>query len=182
MTRKELLPATGGAKVKFTEKRKEVFLRIFTKCNSVTQAAKAVRISTNCVYDHLRNDTTFAKLYEKAQDLVLDNLEAEAYRRGVTGVKKPVYYQGRLVGYELTYSDKLLEMLLRGRSDKYSNKTSLEVKGQIDHKVDIKDIKEKLLEKALSRGIILENDEVEDVDFEEVPEDDSQGGDTDEQV
>jgi len=185
MTRKELLPVSGGAKTKFTTKRGDLFLKIFSKCNSVVQAARAVEISPTTIYRHLKEDPAFAKKFEAAQDLVLDGLETEAYRRGVTGVKKAVYFQGRLVGYEMVYSDRMLEMLLRGRSDKYSNKTSVDVSGSVEHKVDIEDIRGKILEKALSRGVTFENEEPEEADFEEMegpPEGpgDDQGGDQDE--
>ena len=182
MTRKELLPA-GSRPSKFSEKRQDLFLKMFSKCNSVLQASKAAGISASTVYTTIRKDDQFAEKFEAANDLILDNLEAEAYRRGVTGVKEAIYFQGRLVGYKLNYSDKMLEMLLRGRSDKYSNKTSVEVKGEIDHKIDVEDIRGKILEKALSRGITFDNEEAQEAEFEEVEKapQDGEKGDPDEQ-
>ena len=167
MTRKELLPS-GSRPPKFSEKRQALFLKMFSKCNSIVQACKAADISSTTVYKELKKQGGFALQFEAANDLVLDNLEAEAYRRGVTGVKKAIYFQGRLVGHELVYSDKMLEMLLRGRSDKYSNKTSVEVSGKVDHNIDVTDIRSKILEKALSRGITFDNEEAQDAEFEDV--------------
>lgn len=174
MTRKRSLPARIGGK-QFTPRHKEAFLKIFSETNSVKQAAKAIGFTRACVYKHLKSDDEFREKFDEVNAAIVDNLEAEAYRRAVKGVKKPVYYQGELVGYELTYSDKLLEMLLRGRSDKYSNKTSLEVKGSIEHNHSVDSVKEKLLEKAVSRGL-----QIEDAEYEEIKDDNQNKDDTDE--
>ena len=49
-----------------------------------------------------------------------DNLEAEAYRRAVEGVERPVYQGGRLVGTVREYSDSLLTIMLRARHPAYA--------------------------------------------------------------
>jgi hypothetical protein len=164
MTRRDSLPARkprGPNKEpsvarKFTPEVQEIFIRVFTECNSVSQAAKAVGVTTMTVYRAKKEDPNFADLFQKANEVILDNLEKEAYRRAVTGVKKPVYYQGRLVGYELTYSDRLLEMLLRGRSDKYHNKSEVAVGGKVEVEVTAITAKQKLLERVLERGITID--------------------------
>ena len=43
-----------------------------------------------------------------------DALEAEARRRAVEGVRKPVFYQGVICGWVGEYSDTLLIFLLKG--------------------------------------------------------------------
>lgn len=168
MTRRKSLPIkVGGGEKGFTDRHKEIFLKIFEETNSVKRAAEEIGFSRQCIYQHLKKDPDFYEAFEKVNDVILDNLEAEAYRRAVKGVKTPEYYQGRLVGYKLTYSDKLLEMLLRGRSDKYSNKSSIKVEGDVNHHHNIDSIKEKLLHKALKNGVVFDQ-EPEDAEFEEI--------------
>lgn len=166
--KKDLLPRRNspGPKIKFTPELQDLFLRVFSECNSIRQAAIAVKIDSKTVYNHKRDNPEFAEKLKAAEAEVLDKLEEEAYRRAVKGVKKPVYYQGALVGYELTYSDKLLEMLLRGRAkDKYGNTSSVKVEGSIEHNVTVESVKEKLLDKVLQRGIVFDAEEAEDAEI-----------------
>ena len=170
MSRSKSLPRKKTNKSKFDKKLQTLFLKVFSECNSIRQAALACQISPTAVYKAKKDNPEFAKLLQEAEELVLDNLEKEAYRRAVKGVKKPVYYQGQLVGYELTYSDKLLEMLLRGRDrERYGNNTNLNVSGEVNHNIKVDDVKDRLMKMAISRGAVIEHkDEAEDADFEEV--------------
>ena len=45
----------------------------------------------------------------------MDELEAEARRRAVQGVRQPVFHQGKVVGHIRKYSDLLLIFLLKHR-------------------------------------------------------------------
>jgi hypothetical protein len=56
--------------------------------------------------------------------MACDILEAEAHRRAVEGVEKPVgWYKGRPGGYVREYSDVLLIFLLKGlRPEKYKDR------------------------------------------------------------
>lgn len=55
-------------------------------------------------------------------------MEAEAYRRGVKGVQRPVYQGGALAGYVTEYSDLLIQLLLKAnRPDKYREKNDVQV-------------------------------------------------------
>lgn len=149
--------------IKFTPRLKKVFLDIFEQTYSLTQACKACQISTSTFYNHKDEDPEFREAWEKVNERLVHELEEEAYRRGVKGVKKPVYYQGRLVGYELEYSDRLLEMMLRARDERYGTKR---VKAEHEHKheINVNTVKDKLMEKALGQGLVLdgESEEIED--------------------
>ena len=43
------------------------------------------------------------------------SLEEEAIRRAVDGVDRPVFFQGKIVGYTKEYSDTLLKFLLEAK-------------------------------------------------------------------
>lgn len=181
--KKELLPQKRrGGKVKFDAKRQELFLKIFKECNSITQAAKAVSISTNTVYEAKASDLDFRASLERAERDILSNLEEEAYRRAVKGVKKAVYHQGRLVGYELQYSDRLLEMMLRARDrDRYTQSTNINVQGKVEHDIGGNVVMEKLLERALRMKVIKKGEDIEDAQIIEGQSDsEDEEGDEDE--
>ncbi|MBX6773030.1 MAG: hypothetical protein IRY83_14975 [Chloroflexi bacterium] len=56
----------------------------------------------------------------------MDALEAEAWRRAVDGVERPVYQNGQRVGAVREYSDTLLIFLLKGgRPQKYRERYEL---------------------------------------------------------
>lgn len=87
-----------------------------------------------------RADPWFQRMELEATLEARDNLEAEAYRRAVTGVDEPVVYQGMVTtvfdsatGQDkvLTvkrYSDSLLQMLLRAADpEKYRERASVDV-------------------------------------------------------
>lgn len=162
MSRRDSLPAPY---VKFDEKRKELFLRNFPKLGSITKAAALCKIDPSTVHAHLRKDDEFRLAFEKANEALCDELEAEAHRRAVQGVKKPVYKDGRVVGYEIVYSDRLLEMLLRGRSDRYKNTSNIRVSGEVDHNIKVDSVKDKLLERIKGAGIVIDSqaEEIKDV-------------------
>ncbi len=60
-------------------------------------------------------------------------LEAEARRRAVEGVRKPVYCRGEIVGTVKEYSDTLLIFLMKGaRPEKYRDNVRVERTGPND--------------------------------------------------
>ena len=67
-------------------------------------------------YRWLQQDPEYRKAVDIAKEEAADNLEAEAYRRAVEGVEKPVgWYKGKPGGYAREYSDVLLMFLLKAQ-------------------------------------------------------------------
>ena len=113
-------------------KAKELFLDIFRVTGNVSQAAKAAGIHRSSVYEWQESDEKFSAAYNVAAIESNEALEAEAHRRGVIGVKQPVYQGGQMVGYIRKYSDTLLLKLLAARMpDKYADrqKQKIDVSG-----------------------------------------------------
>jgi len=78
-------------------------------------AARTACIDRGTPYAWLRNDPEYAKAFSDAEEEAVQNLEAEARRRAVEGVEKPVFYRGSVVGKIREYSDPLLIFLFKAR-------------------------------------------------------------------
>lgn len=80
---------------------------------NVSAAAKAARIDRSYVYQVRNEDLKFAREWDDAISASVEVAEGELYRRGVKGVRKPVYQSGKLVGHIQEYSDACLIFLLK---------------------------------------------------------------------
>ena len=89
------------------------FIELLRETGNVTLAAQHVGQSRNQAYHVRRHSEDFAAQWDEALGEGIDLLEAEAWRRAVTGVDKPVFYKGEVVGSITKYSDRLLMFLLR---------------------------------------------------------------------
>ena len=105
-----------------------------------------------------RRSEDFAAQWDEALEEGTDLLDAEARRRAVTGIDKPVYYKGKVVGSITKYSDRLLMFLLKAhRPQKFRDGVKVEQPGANNVGVD-KDIEKSILEK-LDRMIERPDDE-----------------------
>ena len=85
------------------------FLDTYAKTGSITEAAKAAKISLATHYRWLEIDPAYRKAFEAAQQQAVDLLEGEAFRRALAG------------------SDELLIFLLRAwRPDRYRERSTVE--------------------------------------------------------
>jgi hypothetical protein len=96
------------------------FIEVLRQTGNVTEAAASVGLGRSRAYQLRGTDEEFAKAWEEAEDVAVDRLEREAWRRGVEGVDKPVYHAGKVVGHVREYSDTVLVVLLKAhRPEKY---------------------------------------------------------------
>lgn len=109
----------------------KAFLAALRDSGNVRLACQAAKVARPTVYEYRQADPGFATAWNEALDEACDLLEAEARRRGLEGVDKPVFHQGEEVGVVRNYSDTLLIFLLKGaRPWKYRDHVSHEVIGQ----------------------------------------------------
>lgn len=114
---------------------KKAFLNVFRQSGNVSQACAAAGVKRRgTVYDWQEKDEQFLAEYRQAEIEATENLEAEAHRRAVFGVKKykGVYHNGALleVVEETDYSDTLLIFLLKARAPlKYRDNVAIEHAG-----------------------------------------------------
>lgn len=89
-------------------------------------AAKAVGVSTTQVDKLAQDCIEFEDSLREVAEQVADKIEAEVYRRAVTGIPKGIYYQGELMAEEVQYSDSLLQTLIKAkRRREFGDKTEL---------------------------------------------------------
>ncbi len=120
--------------LKFTKHRREAFLRALADTGIVTIAAGIAGITRARAYQVRKEDLDFAAAWEDAEGRAADALEAEAWRRAVTGVQEPVVSSGKVVrdddGQPIAirrYSDMLLLALLKARRpDKFKDRAVVE--------------------------------------------------------
>lgn len=110
--------------------KKGRFLRLLAETGNVTLAAEAAGVARQTPYKWRDKDSKFAEAWAAAEEEAADRLEAEARRRAVEGVEKPVYQGGHMVGTIREYSDTLLIFLLKGaRPEKYKDRQAHEHSG-----------------------------------------------------
>jgi hypothetical protein len=80
------------------QNKKQLFLSQYSVLGTIPKAAKAADIDRKTHYNWLRSDPEYAELFERAKENYLENLEADADRRGVEGTLRPIFHQGEECG------------------------------------------------------------------------------------
>jgi hypothetical protein len=99
----------------------ETFLEQLRETGNVCKSYRAAGIRARSWVYERRADPEFARRWDEALADWADGIEAEAYRRAVTGTEKPLSHKGELTGDTVReYSDQVLIVLLRGaKPEKY---------------------------------------------------------------
>jgi hypothetical protein len=116
-----------------TDRARETFLEVLRDTCNVSEAARAAGMSRRSAYDWRDADQAFAADWADAEQEAADKLEREAWRRAVDGVDKPVTFQGRITATYKEYSDRMLEILLKGhRPEKFADRVKAEHSGTVN--------------------------------------------------
>ena len=109
--------------------KQRAFLGVYRQCANVRLAARLARCARSQHYWWLKQPA-YAEAFAEARAEACDALEAEARRRAVKGVRKPVYYKGKVVGFNRKYSDTLLMFLMKGAMpEKYRDNVKMKKTG-----------------------------------------------------
>jgi hypothetical protein len=109
--------------------QKQRYLRALAETGTVSAGVRAAATSWGTVHKWRELDPVFSLAEHQARTEFGDALEEEAKRRAFNGVPRPVFHGGKRVGTVTEYSDRLLEMLLKGaKPEKYHDKLDLEVR------------------------------------------------------
>lgn len=143
-------------RTKRTDRVKEKFLTVLRQTCNVSEAARSAGIGRRTAYEWRDSDEAFAADWEDAEQEAADNLEREAWRRGVEGVDKPVTYQGEITATFKEYSDRMLELLLKGhRPEKYKDRR--EITGKDGGPIETKELSDMEFARrtafALTKGV-----------------------------
>lgn len=108
------------------------FLACFAACGSVLKASRWARIARSMHYKWLE-DPEYQAAFADASKRAVRVLHDEAVRRAHDGVRKPIRYKGKIIGYDTEYSDALLLALLKaGDPEHFRDRSSVEVSGGRD--------------------------------------------------
>ncbi len=108
------------------------FIERLRATGNVTLAARGAGVSRQEVYKARNRNKTFRRLWNEALEEAVDLLDGEARRRA-TGIKRDIYYAGKVVGEENVYSDSLLMFLLKAhRPTLYRDNVKMEHSGGMD--------------------------------------------------
>jgi hypothetical protein len=99
----------------WTEKIREAFLAALSETANVAASARAVKRSRHAAYAERRRNPAFAKAWDAAITIALDELEMALLERATFGVEKDVFYGGEKRGSVRHYSDALAMFILRAR-------------------------------------------------------------------
>lgn len=113
---------------KFTPKIRGAFLNALRDIPNVTRACRIANITRQWAYEMKRSDAQFASEWEDALDQGIEAMEAEAMRRAVEGIDKPIFYQGDEVALLREYSDTLMIFLLKAhRPERYRESSNIDI-------------------------------------------------------
>ncbi len=113
------------------------FIELLRATGNVTLAAQHAGQSRNQVHDVRQRSKRFAAQWDDALEEATDLLEAEARRRAFTGIDKPMFFKGEVVGSTKKYSDRLLMFLLEAYNpQEFRDGVKVEHPGATDVGVD----------------------------------------------
>jgi|TARA_R100000501_G_scaffold14680_4_gene26673 hypothetical protein len=117
----------------WTAVRQARFLNFLAESGVVSEACKAVGLSTTSAYRLRARNANFARSWDQALDRATVELEAIAFERAINGTEETVWSHGKAVGTRRRYSDGLLKTLLqRRRPETYGSGKSARAPGAGD--------------------------------------------------
>jgi hypothetical protein len=130
---KESTKSTPKKRTRPTKNWREKVLAVLKETGNITDSCRRAGINKGTLYNHRDKDPEFALALSDAIEASIENLELEARRRAEKGTKKPIYQQGRLVGYVQEYSDTLLIFLLKAhKPEKYRERYDFNHGGKLE--------------------------------------------------
>ena len=139
----------GNFRPKFVKSKKKKFLQRLAENNyNITEAAQFVGITSNTVYNHLKEDTEFQEQFEEVKTAYTDKLVETSFN---------VALQPKREGY----NDRRL--MLEGLDPRFKKQPEVQINQQFNIKVEnaMPELK-RLVEK------IQPNEQVEEADFDDI--------------
>lgn len=99
--------------VRVTQEMRDQFLEYLAQTGLICHAANAVGVCSQTMLVHRKADPAFELQVQEALAHYRDGLTREVHRRAVDGIREDVYFQGAVVGQRTTYSDRLMELLVK---------------------------------------------------------------------
>jgi hypothetical protein len=137
----------------WTPDRQATFLQVLGDTGCVTDACRAIGLTTTSAYRVRRRIPEFAEQWALALRRASVSLEAVAWKRAVDGVRETEYHQGKPVGVRIRYSDSLLRLLIQ-RCDMQANSPEQKARDRQAEMEDAASARARLIERldALREG------------------------------
>lgn len=159
------------AKGHFDTELRESYLALIREGVTNKDAAAACGAGTKYFQRRRKEDPEFEAAYQEARADGDDVIRGEIKRRGVDGVKRAIYHDGKVVGHKQEYSDQLLMFLAKSRMpNEFGDKQT------IDHVHKLDGASEALVSKIASilkvpvPELPPSNPDVIDADYEDITE------------
>lgn len=112
--------------------KKRAFLAAFSQLGHIGKAAATAGMCRDNHALWMKADPEYSAAFALAEEMAIERLEAEADRRAVEGVDRPVFYKGEECGTIKEYSDTLLIFRLNAlRPEKYRQR--YQVRAEVTH-------------------------------------------------
>lgn len=122
-------PSGSAHSDSFRQRKMREYVNALRRIGTVAGAAREVWVSAVWVRKWMARDADFKAKTEKAMEEHVDLLLAEAQRRAVEGIDKPVFYKGSVCGKIREYSDNLLMFLVKGKRPEYASANLFQLPG-----------------------------------------------------
>jgi hypothetical protein len=156
-TKTKRKPAKPAGSVRASARARDRFIRRLAESGNVADSLRRAGIVQRTAYKWRKTDVEFRALWEEAIDIAADGLVDEARRRAVDGVTEPIFQQGRRVGEIKRYSDRMLEILLKGHRPQYRENQTTAVQVNVGQLPPPTDRDALLLETARGMAMVLED-------------------------
>ena len=112
---------------------KRKYIERICKTGLLAQSALDVGVSIETARVNRNNDEQFGDAVNFALDIYRDRIQSEIHRRGIEGVRQPVFYMGQQCGVIRKYSDRMLEMHAKRHIPEYRDKVEIDanIKGGV---------------------------------------------------
>lgn len=158
-------------KGRFDTEMREQYLALIREGVTNKDAAAACGCGTKYFQRRRKEVPEFEQAYQDARADGDDVIRAEVHRRGVEGVKRAIYHDGRVVGHKQEYSDQLLMFLAKSRMPgEFGDRQT------VDHVHKLEGAAETLIDKMANMlGVPVPklppvNPDVIDAEYEEIDE------------
>ena len=103
------------------------FVDVYRQCGLLNRSAAAIAVSPGTVRAARKEDSDFDAAVKQAYEDFRESLEAEAFRRAVSGWDEEVFQKGECVGTRHVCSDRILELMLKRHIPEYRERQSMDV-------------------------------------------------------
>jgi hypothetical protein len=132
------LDAADASRARDERWSRDAFLAAFEETGMVSRACEAIGISRQTAYMERQRNEGFAIDWADVEERTTETMEREAYRRAVEGITEPVVSAGKHVTDVTSYSDRLLEFMLKARRpEKYRDRVDVKHSGGIEQRVKV---------------------------------------------